>query len=418
MAEKRESLRSVILQAENILSSEAESEKIFSSLSVLLRSRLASASCRCLFSPFDHDAKEGGEPSFLSIHSSTEGCKVLLLSTEEMKKKGLHPLFKPEAQRLNRKRKIEESLGVASPFLSVSSLLSVPIISSEKKLIGSFIAIDKEGRSGYSKKDVHSVRRILESNAPLLQLQLRLLLSKLEQEQSLKLQHFRDQLTFMIVHDLKGPLSEVISNLDLLKEATLTEKEEEFLSSASTGCMNLWAMIMDMLDLAKLREHKLPLKKEALDIEGILRKTIDALGATAEEKALTVSLSALNLPPLEGDAALLRRVFTNLLLNAIHYSPHGSSIEVVAQRGVRKHLDISFQDHGEGIHPEDIPLIFNTFAQGRGSVVKCSTGLGLTLCKLAIEAHNGTINVESELGAGACFRVSLPIGGSRTMIDS
>ncbi len=415
-------IRNTLAECRNIFSSATTGEDALICFLKHLTHTLCSTQCRLhLFVP-----AENKERQVLSFIVSQQGePQVFLCPEAELKRnreKGeviLACASAPEQLRLKRRREVASAFGEASPLVSFKSLLKLSLPFCRKEGFALFfIATDKTTPGGYTKRDMHMAERVFTSFSEVIPLHLRVVLAEFEKKQIQDLQHFRDQLTFMIVHDLKGPLSEVMANLDLLQERVSTKEGTDILSSASVGCRNLWAMIMDLLDLAKLQEKKFPLKKEMLSLEELLQETISTLEKTAKEKSLTVSLKLT--PPslkLEGDRTLLKRVFTNLLLNAVQYSPENSSIEIEAKRGAHKSVFITFQDHGQGIHPEDIPLIFNTFAQGRGNVVKCSTGLGLTLCKLGVEAHKGNIRVESTPGKGSCFCVSLPVGGSRAMID-
>ena len=107
----------------------------------------------------------------------------------------------------------------------------------------------------------------------------------------------------------------------------------------------------------------------------------------------------------------------NLFLNAINYSPEGKKITFSLERLPGKKIDISISDEGRGIKTEDIPFIFDKFDQSSAGGVKFSSGLGLTFCKIAVEAHKGEIIVESLVQKGSTFHVIMPVGASRLQLD-
>ncbi len=225
------------------------------------------------------------------------------------------------------------------------------------------------------------------------------------------LERIRTELFNMLIHDLKGPLSEIVANLDILSYTT-TDDNLECVNTAQSASDTLYRMISDLLDITRLEEGCLNLVYEKLNMadlihEAVLRlnnmakmRGIEMKESTSEEKRCAVMF---------GDRGILLRVLQNLIINAVQHSSPGSSVEAgFDSQGST--LIVHVKDSGPGIAPEYHEAIFNKFFQitrkhdGR----RYSTGLGLTFCKMAVEAHEGSIHVESDGIKGSRFVFTLP----------
>ncbi|MGK7345726.1 MAG: ATP-binding protein [Candidatus Nitrospinota bacterium M3_3B_026] len=217
----------------------------------------------------------------------------------------------------------------------------------------------------------------------------------------------REDMIEMIVHDLKGPAGEIISNLDLLDESVGDGLAREALSSAESSAEDLMEMIMNILDVARLEDGKFHANPERLDVVQLARERTEKIKAMAEREGKTVSFEAAGESLfIEADRSVLSRVLWNLLSNANNHTISGDSIKV----SVRREGDgaaICVSDSGPGISSGDLERIFDKFGQGGGERSRSSTGLGLTFCRMALEACGGDILVESEPGRGAAFNVRL-----------
>lgn len=224
------------------------------------------------------------------------------------------------------------------------------------------------------------------------------------------LERIRNELFNMIIHDLKGPLSEIVANLDILSYTT-TGDNLEFVQTAQSGCDTLFRMISDLLDITRLEEGCLSLVCEKIDPAALIHESVLCLHGMAGARGveLTECIPESGGEPFPGDRGILLRILQNLLVNAVQHSPHGSRVEVGFERsggGVVFHV----QDQGPGISPEFHRAVFDKFFQitkkrdGR----RYSTGLGLTFCRMAVEAHRGTIHVESDGKRGSRFVFSIP----------
>jgi signal transduction histidine kinase len=229
-------------------------------------------------------------------------------------------------------------------------------------------------------------------------------------EQLQKLEGLRDDLTHMIVHDLRTPLTNIIGNLQTLQEADYDrELTQEFVPVAVEAGQTLLGMVNDLLDISKLEAGQMVLEITEFPVAEVIEMALDSVRGLAERKGL--ELSAEVSPPdlrLRADEDKIRRALTNILGNAVKFTREGS-VRVQA-RGEDGGVLISVTDTGEGIPEADRERIFGKFSQveGRSAGHTMSTGLGLAFVKLAVEAHGGRAWVESEIGKGSTFFASLP----------
>lgn len=228
-----------------------------------------------------------------------------------------------------------------------------------------------------------------------------------------ELQSTQGDLFKMIIHDLKGPVGEITANLDLLNcDKSLSELNREYLETAMLGCENLYRMILNILEISKMEEGSMILNKKSFQIDEIIKEKIKKITTVANQNETRVTMKVKGeLKPVNADQEIIERVLSNLLLNAISFSPPKSEIKIIVEpNGERGFLKVSVADQGEGIPEEFLEKIFDKFYQDIKSGVRrqYSTGLGLTFCKMAVEAHNGTIWVESKVGKGSTFSFTIP----------
>ena len=225
------------------------------------------------------------------------------------------------------------------------------------------------------------------------------------------LERLRDDLTHMIVHDLRTPLTSLLSGLQTVPVVgDLSELQTEMLGIAVDGGQTLLGMINDLLDVERMEQETVPLDRVPLTAPGLIERATAQVSLLAQSSGLTLVVEApMNLPPFHGDEDKLRRTLVNLLGNAIKFTPSGGVITTTAE-AAEDSLLFSVLDTGEGIPPESFHRIFEKFGQveNRKAGRKMSTGLGLTFCKLAVEAHGGRIWVESQAGRGSAFRFTIP----------
>ncbi|MGI9108062.1 MAG: PAS domain-containing sensor histidine kinase [Pyrinomonadaceae bacterium] len=229
-----------------------------------------------------------------------------------------------------------------------------------------------------------------------------------------ELEKLRDDLTHMIIHDLRTPLSSVMMGIQALEEAgDLNELQRQIMDITLRGGETLLGMISDLLSVEKMESGSMQLDFAVLSAAELVAFAVSQVASLAESKHLMlVQQIAADLPPLRGDENKLRRTLVNLLGNAIKFTPSGGAVTVEAHHSKDgQSVVFSVSDTGEGIPPEAFGRIFEKFGQvaSRQGGRIMSTGLGLTFCKLAVEAHDGHIGVESAPGQGSTFRFTIPL---------
>jgi signal transduction histidine kinase len=220
-------------------------------------------------------------------------------------------------------------------------------------------------------------------------------------------------LSAMITHDLNGPLTSIMGFLDLLSREPLEDRQREFVEIAFSSSKWLSVLIAAILDVAKMEAGQLALEREPLQVAEEIERSLALVSYQLREKDMRLETAApRDLPPVLGDCELFRRIIVNLVGNAAKFSPRNSALAVSATfEQENKRIVISVQDEGPGISREHQARIFDKFVQvaGAKSAEQVSVGLGLAFCRMAVEAHGGSIWVESEPGRGSRFCFSLPV---------
>lgn len=214
-------------------------------------------------------------------------------------------------------------------------------------------------------------------------------------------------------HELRTPLTSIKGSLSLLKSGVMGEMNapsQDLLKIAESETDRLIRLINDLLDLAKIEAKNLPLHKDWVNLQEILKTTVDSLQGFAQQSR--VGLVIIEGPSLEifADSDRIQQVLTNLLSNAIKFSPKDGEVYLQVQFNEAQDLVLSVKDQGKGIDPQDQELIFQKFTQAtsvKNPLVK-GTGLGLAIAKAIVEEHDGEIFVRSSVGQGSTFAFTLP----------
>lgn len=231
-----------------------------------------------------------------------------------------------------------------------------------------------------------------------------------------ELESLRDNLTNMVVHDIKHAVCGVSTSLDMLKRhlnADLTPEATGYLESAEGFTGDVLEMVRSLLDISRMESGQMPLNRGDCDLADLVAEAAGVIRTVATGKGVRLVLPSGPVSAM-ADADVIRRVFSNLLTNAVRFAPDGSEVQVwagPANGAVR----VEIRDDGPGVPPEYQAKIFEKFGrvelQRHGS--DHSTGLGLTFCKLAVETHGGQIGVISPSphatsGRGSTFWFTLP----------
>ena len=224
-----------------------------------------------------------------------------------------------------------------------------------------------------------------------------------------RLEKLRDDLTHMVIHDLRTPLSVLFGLFDVLEHheaQNLSANTREFITLARLSAEELHTMISSILDVSKMGAGEMMLQREPCDLGALIRALLDTTPSLPGNRTLTLDAPEPSVT-VTADVVLIRRVIQNLLSNALRYTPSGGDIRM-AVTSAPGEVRVTVTDAGPGIAPEFHKRIFEKFGQVEDPNNRTGTGLGLTFCKLAVEAHGGRIGVESEIDHGSTFWFTLP----------
>ncbi len=228
----------------------------------------------------------------------------------------------------------------------------------------------------------------------------------------MRLQLQKERLSSFVVHDLKNPVSSIDLAAQLLqRDKRLPADARESADAIRVEVALLMRMILNLLDINKSEEGELCASLARVDVAALIRGVVDGLAARASARQVTVKLELGEVTTLLADADLLRRVLENLLDNALRYAPKGSTVSI-AGRALPGAIELRVADQGQGIPEELRQTVFDRYVQlgvGASSAARTGRGLGLTFCRLAIEAQGGHIHVEGG-DPGAVFCIKVPHG--------
>lgn len=298
-----------------------------------------------------------------------------------------------------------------------NSLLSAPI-THDKKVIGVINVTDKSGNRDLLQEDVTCLLNIAAMMMALI-VQENMTAEIKKQRNTLKKRNLelrrretkQAELSRMLVHDIKGPLSEVIALLDILSYS-ISDDNREFLQSAQVACDRAVTMAANLGTVAKLEDGKMSLVLEEVEPDDIINEALLNFKGLASIQGISLaSETDKDLPPLRLDRVLIQRVLQNLLTNGLRYAPKGSTITAGCRREGKRHLLFFIRDLGPGISRENQSAIFEKYASlGRTQSPFSGTGLGLYFCRLTVQEHGGDIGLHSILGEGSTFFFTLPLG--------
>jgi signal transduction histidine kinase len=218
----------------------------------------------------------------------------------------------------------------------------------------------------------------------------------------------KERLSSFVVHDLKNPVNSLDLHAQLLlRQPDLPPRARESVLHIRAEARALLRLILNLLDISKSEEGRLTSKPTSVAIEALTAEILDAFAIRAQDGGVTLKRK-LAIESVVADGDLLRRVLENLVDNGLRHAPAGSSLTLSAERH-DDGVELRVADQGRGIPPEQRERIFEAFVQGTAEEILTRTGrgLGLAFCRLAVQAHGGSISVEDG-NPGAVFCVRLP----------
>jgi len=227
------------------------------------------------------------------------------------------------------------------------------------------------------------------------------------------LERVREDLTHTIVHDLRNPLGSIMSSLQLIHtayvEQDVTEPVMKLVHIAMRSGQKMYRLINSLLDLGRLEAGETELKKTFVSPESLVQEAMDQVQPLALNRAQVLE-TRVNpaLPTVLADGELTVRVLTNLLDNAVKFTPKGGHITLSVDE-TAEGIQFAVSDTGRGIPSDSRQRVFDRFTRLKDAKGFKGSGLGLSFCKVAVEAHGGRIWVESELGHGSTFFFTLPL---------
>jgi signal transduction histidine kinase/ActR/RegA family two-component response regulator len=215
-------------------------------------------------------------------------------------------------------------------------------------------------------------------------------------------------------HELRTPINAVLGYNHLLREeifGPLSDPQKEALDKTSRSAQHLLELVDDILDISKIEAGKLEIFPEPVDVLDLLQDTAPSLQLQARDKGIELDIGASASARITTDPARLRQIVLNLLSNAVKFTERGR-VDVRVEEGRRGEVAIRVRDTGPGIAPEDQARIFEEFEQARTSSAQAGTGLGLAISRRLAQLLGGSLEVESELGSGSTFTLTLPGDGA------
>jgi two-component system phosphate regulon sensor histidine kinase PhoR len=222
-----------------------------------------------------------------------------------------------------------------------------------------------------------------------------------------------------VSHELRTPLASIRAVIETLEGGALNDPEasRDFLSRAQTEVDRLTQLVAELLELSRIESGDVPFDREPVDIGKEVSEAVQRLRSQAER--IGVGLRADVQPGMSavlGDGDRIERAVVNLLHNALKFTPSGGQVNVTARES-KNTITIQVSDNGVGIDERDLARIFERFYKGDRSRRAEGSGLGLSLVKHTVEAHGGSVAVESEPGCGSTFTISLPVMGTASPVN-
>jgi signal transduction histidine kinase/DNA-binding NarL/FixJ family response regulator len=230
-----------------------------------------------------------------------------------------------------------------------------------------------------------------------------------------KANQLRADFAAMIAHDLRSPLMNISGAAEVIINGMfgdVNDEQKRWLGKILANSQNLVNLVSDFLDVAKLEAGYVELSQDRVDLRDLIDRTADNFLFLAQKKEISFrSVVPASVPLVRGDRRRLEQVLSNLVSNAINFTPRGGHIELGIMQTDATDVRIWVKDDGVGIPPAEVAKLFEKYRQGSNATESGhkGTGLGLVICKMVVQAHGGRIWVETEEGKGSIFIFSLPI---------
>ena len=234
------------------------------------------------------------------------------------------------------------------------------------------------------------------------------------------LDDLRNNLTSMVYHDLRSPLANIISSLDILGGIVNAEESEtvkSILGIAANSTVRIERLINSLLDINRLESGQQIVSQKAVNIGSLIQEAAqDVLPAANSRKQTVITDVEANLPLVWVDEDMIRRVLINLAENATKFTPMNENIEIRAKRK-KDWVRVTIHDNGSGIPPQDRERIFEKFARLKETNKTSGMGIGLAFCRLAVNGHGGQIGIDDNVRKGTTFYFTLPVARPEQLVN-
>jgi PAS domain S-box-containing protein len=217
-------------------------------------------------------------------------------------------------------------------------------------------------------------------------------------------------------HELRTPMNAVIGFVDLLSEESsgpLTDRQKRFLGHVRTAGKHLLRIVENILDYSRLEAGRLQLEVQEFEARPVIQEVLAGISQIDREKTVNLSVEVPEGFVVRADRQRFQQILYNLASNALKFTPRGGQITISARRD-DAFAYVSVRDTGVGIAPDQLEPVFEEFHQARSNERNQGTGLGLAITQRLVQAHGGSITVESAVGQGSCFSFSLPFANAQT----
>ena len=285
--------------------------------------------------------------------------------------------------------------------LGFQTILATPLLARDR-LIG-VLEIGLMSDRDFSKEEVEFIQLVAQQVAIAIE-------NSSLYEEAREANRIKDRFLSIASHELRTPLTAILGWTEMLKRVERPDIRTEAIQSIEQSARTLADLIEDMVDASRIREGKLALNREAIDLSSLVAAALRTITPSANQAGvkLEADIPAESLP-IQGDPGRIRQVLWNLLTNAIKFTPRGKTVWTRVQVD-QASATITVEDEGEGISPEFLPYIFDELKQEEKGIHAGGLGLGLYIVKTIVDMHGGTVEAHSEgAGRGATFVVRLPV---------
>ena len=357
------------------------------------------------------------QPDF-DFHYCSEGSKALAAAEKLMPMVILQDLVMPDADGMNLLKAYRSSPALHNTPVIVLSVKEDPSVKKQAFESGAYDYMVKLpdphefiARVRHHAQGCLADRQLAEAMRALRESQQQAVRRNIELE---TLNEQKNRILGVAAHDLRNPIGLVHTLSDFLSQeafGVLSPEHQEMITCIKELSDFTLKMVEDLLDVSTIESGELRLKKEPVDLSGLIRRNVDLNTLFAQKKNITLDFSSLaGLPPIPADAGKITQVLNNLISNAIKYSFPDTTVRVTLEQA-GGNVTVAVTDQGQGIPEADLSKLFKPF--GRTSVAATggeqSTGLGLAIARKIIEGHGGQIGVSSQVGSGSVFHFTLPV---------